>query len=154
MRSRIAGLSLAVLALGFPRGSFHLKSGKSRQSVLLGRARVDSEKITTAKMGGWYMADKNCIPFVGTLCFVAGRLAVLSLASTVAAVAQNPLPAINLPLVPDAVTPGGAGFTLTVNGTGFVSGAVVNWNGSARTTTFINASSDEFVGNWQGHERC
>jgi hypothetical protein len=106
----------------------------------LGRARVDSEKITTAKMGGWYMADKNCIPFVGTLCFVAGRLAVLSLASTVAAVAQNPLPAINLPLVPDAVTPGGAGFTLTVNGTGFVSGAVVNWNGSARTTTFINRS--------------
>jgi hypothetical protein len=27
-----------------------------------------------------------------------------------------------------------------VNGTGFVSGAVVNWNGSARTTTFVNSS--------------
>jgi ankyrin repeat protein len=52
----------------------------------------------------------------------------------------NPVPLINQPLVPDAVAPGGAGFTLTVNGTGFVSGSVVNWNGSARTTTFVNRS--------------
>src|SRR5262249_775746 len=52
----------------------------------------------------------------------------------------NPVPLINQPLVPDAVAPGGAGFTLTVNGTGFVSGSVVNWNGSARATTFVNSS--------------
>ena len=41
----------------------------------------------------------------------------------------NPAPLINQPLVPDAAKPGGAGFTLTVNGTGFVSGAAVDWNG-------------------------
>jgi hypothetical protein len=29
---------------------------------------------------------------------------------------------------------------LTVNGSGFVSGATVNWNGSPRTTTFISAT--------------
>jgi hypothetical protein len=52
----------------------------------------------------------------------------------------NPVPLINQPLVPDAVAPGGAGFTLTVNGTGFVSGSVVNWNGSPRTTSFVNGS--------------
>ena len=52
----------------------------------------------------------------------------------------NPVPLINQPLVPDAVAPGGAGFTLTVNGTGFVSGSVVNWNGSARATTFVSSS--------------
>src|SRR5437773_5073634 len=51
----------------------------------------------------------------------------------------NPVPLINQPLIPDAVAPGGAAFTLTVNGTGFVSGSVVNWNGSARTTTFVNS---------------
>lgn len=39
-----------------------------------------------------------------------------------------------------ATTPGGKEFTLTVNGTGFAPGAVVNWNGSARTTTFVNSS--------------
>ena len=46
----------------------------------------------------------------------------------------------NQPLVPDAVVPGGPAFTLTVNGTGFVSGSVVNWNGSARATTFVDGS--------------
>ncbi|MBI3940727.1 MAG: hypothetical protein HY315_07820, partial [Acidobacteria bacterium] len=31
-------------------------------------------------------------------------------------------------------------FTLAVNGSGFVSGSVVRWNGAARTTSFINAN--------------
>jgi hypothetical protein len=52
----------------------------------------------------------------------------------------NPVPLINQPLVPDAAAPGGPGFTLTVNGTGFVSGASVNWNGSARATTFVSTA--------------
>jgi hypothetical protein len=52
----------------------------------------------------------------------------------------NPVPLINQPLVPDAKIPGGAGFKLTVNGTGFVSGSAVNWNGSARHTTFVSGS--------------
>src|SRR5208337_5171880 len=51
-----------------------------------------------------------------------------------------PVPLINLPLVPDATAPGGTGFTLTVNGTGFVSSSVVNWNGSPRATTFVSSS--------------
>jgi hypothetical protein len=54
--------------------------------------------------------------------------------------AQAPVPLINLPLVPDTTAPGGGGFTLTVNGTGFVSGSVVNWNGSARATTFLSST--------------
>ncbi|HXJ96049.1 MAG TPA: FG-GAP-like repeat-containing protein [Terriglobia bacterium] len=54
--------------------------------------------------------------------------------------AQNPIPLVNLPLVPDHALPGGPAFTLTVNGTGFVSGAQVNWNGSARETQFISSS--------------
>jgi FG-GAP-like repeat/Abnormal spindle-like microcephaly-assoc'd, ASPM-SPD-2-Hydin len=53
---------------------------------------------------------------------------------------SNPVPFLNQPLVPSAVVPGGPAFTLTVNGTGFVSGAVVNWNGSPRSTTFVSTS--------------
>ena len=53
---------------------------------------------------------------------------------------KNPLPLINQPLVPDARKPGGARFTLRVNGTGFVSSSVVNWNGSPRATTFVSGS--------------
>jgi predicted dienelactone hydrolase len=56
------------------------------------------------------------------------------------AMAENPVPLINQPLVPDAISPGGAAFTLTVNGTGFVSGSVVNWNGSPRATRFVSSS--------------
>jgi len=52
----------------------------------------------------------------------------------------NRIPLIQNPLVPTSATPGGAQFTLTVNGTGFVSGAVANWNGHPRTTAFVNTS--------------
>jgi hypothetical protein len=56
------------------------------------------------------------------------------------ALGQNPVPFVNQPLVPTAVPPGGPGFTLTVNGTGFVPGSVVQWNGSPRPTTFVSNS--------------
>ena len=52
----------------------------------------------------------------------------------------NPVPLVNAPLVPSAAVPGGSAFTLTVNGTGFVSASVVNWNGSARATKFVRES--------------
>ena len=51
----------------------------------------------------------------------------------------NPLPAITT-LSPSTALEGGAAFTLTVNGTGFVSGATVNFNGTAATTTFVSAT--------------
>src|SRR6266566_2284396 len=53
---------------------------------------------------------------------------------------EVPVPLISQPLLPDAIRPGAAGFTLTVNGTGFVSGSVVKWNGSNRATTFASSS--------------
>ena len=43
-------------------------------------------------------------------------------------------------LSPSSVRAGNAAFTLTVTGTGFVSGAAVGWNGSARTTTFVSST--------------
>ena len=64
---------------------------------------------------------------------------VLAMGSSLA-MASNALPLINAPLSPATKAPGAAAFTLTVNGTGFVSGAVVQWNGSARTTTFVSSS--------------
>jgi len=43
-------------------------------------------------------------------------------------------------LSPSSATAGGAGFTLTVNGTGFVNGATVQFNGANRTTTFVSGT--------------
>jgi hypothetical protein len=56
------------------------------------------------------------------------------------ATAANPTPFVNQPLIPASIAPGGPDFTLTVNGTGFVSGSTVNWNGSPRATTFVSGS--------------
>ncbi len=41
---------------------------------------------------------------------------------------------------PTSASVNAAGFTLTVNGTNFFASSTVNWNGSARTTTYVNAT--------------
>ncbi|HRE47710.1 MAG TPA: hypothetical protein PLD47_08295 [Aggregatilineales bacterium] len=54
----------------------------------------------------------------------------------------NPVPALS-GISPSSATAGDPGFTLVVNGSNFVLGAVVNWNGSGRGTTFINSGQLE-----------
>lgn len=44
---------------------------------------------------------------------------------------QNPVPSISTPLFPESLAPGGPSFVLTVDGSGFVSTSVVEWNGAA-----------------------
>ena len=51
----------------------------------------------------------------------------------------NPVPTVNS-LSPNSAVVGGADFTLTVNGANFVSGSVVNFAGTARSTTFVSAT--------------
>ena len=43
-------------------------------------------------------------------------------------------------LSPSSATAGGSAFTLTVNGTNFISGSAVRWNGTNRTTTYVSAT--------------
>ena len=72
------------------------------------------------------------------VCFVAycaATLVSLGMCSQ-----TNPVPLINAPLVPDSAAPGTGGVTMTVNGSGFVPGAVVKWNGKARATAFVSSS--------------
>ena len=52
---------------------------------------------------------------------------------------ENPAPTLNS-ISPTSATAGGAVFTLTVDGSNFVSGSVVRWNGNSRTTTFVSAT--------------
>jgi len=68
---------------------------------------------------------------LGLLLLLAGKMMLAE---------SNPVPFVNQPLVPSAVAPAGPSFTLTVNGTGFVSGSAVNWNGTALSTTFVSDS--------------
>jgi hypothetical protein len=50
-----------------------------------------------------------------------------------------PAPAITS-LNPVSASAGGPAFALTVNGTNFVSGSVVRWNGSNRATSYVNTT--------------
>ena len=51
----------------------------------------------------------------------------------------NPVPTTTS-ISPNSRAAGSAAFTLTVNGTGFVSNSIVQWNGSDRPTTYISAT--------------
>jgi hypothetical protein len=66
-------------------------------------------------------------------------LVILILASAIAAHAQQPVPTILNLNPPFAVVTSG-GFTLNVTGNNFDNTAVVNWNGSARATTYLSSS--------------
>jgi hypothetical protein len=79
---------------------------------------------------GYYMLfliDSNGVPSVASFVQVA------------AAVGANPVP-VSTSLNPTSATAGGAAFTLTVNGSNFINGSVVRWNGANRTTTFVSAT--------------
>ena len=50
---------------------------------------------------------------------------------------SNPTPSVAT-LSPSSVITGGPAFTLVLTGSGFVPGSIVQWNGSNRSTTFVN----------------
>ena len=61
--------------------------------------------------------------------------------ATVIVGTPNAVPFITQPLGPASATPGAAGFTLTVNGSGFASGASIEWNNNNNLpTTFVSGS--------------
>ncbi len=51
----------------------------------------------------------------------------------------NPMPTLTS-ISPNTGMATGPAFTLTVNGTGFINGSTVRWNGNSRTTTFVSAT--------------
>ena len=53
-------------------------------------------------------------------------------------VALAEVPLVMQPLLPPSAAPGGAGFTLTVNGVGFATSATVMFNGASLATTFVS----------------
>jgi len=53
---------------------------------------------------------------------------------------SNPIPSI-ASISPTDAAVGSPGFTLTVNGTNFISGSVVRWNGQNRPTTVLNGTT-------------
>src|SRR5277367_3777312 len=63
----------------------------------------------------------------------------LALTSTFLAARSNPVPLL-YQLTPPSGTPGHAQFNLRIHGTGFVPGAIAQWNGTPLTTKFVSPS--------------
>src|SRR5262249_13216378 len=66
-------------------------------------------------------------------------LGVLAVFLSTCGPGSNPAPVLSS-LSPDTATREGPPFTLTVNGSNFVSGASVVWNGVSRPTTFVSST--------------
>ena len=53
---------------------------------------------------------------------------------------SNAIPYVHQPLVPMSTSPGGGDFILTINGSGFATGATVNWNGTSLVPNFLKST--------------
>ena len=84
-------------------------------------------------------ATANVAPPGHYLLFIVNGNGVPSVGNVVRLTAAVPAATLTS-LSPISAAAGGGAFTLTVNGTGFVNGATVQWNGQARTTTFAGSS--------------
>jgi FG-GAP-like repeat/Putative Ig domain len=87
---------------------------------------------TPTSGGTWY--------FEITVTDATGTFAVNSLNIQInpSGATGNPVPFLNQTLVPTAVSPGSTGLALNVTGTGFVSGATIDFNGTPLTTSFVD----------------
>ena len=92
---------------------------------------------------GFTVVNATTITFVVPAGASSGAIAVTTPGGTATSTATFtvtlPVPTITS-LSPNTTAAGSTGFTLTVNGTGFLSGSVVNFNGTALTTTFVSAT--------------
>jgi hypothetical protein len=117
----------------------HAFDQNQRRNVLQFTAGTGALDITAP-------ANANVAPPGRYMLFVVNGNGVPSVASMVQLSADAPVPpppaapAVLNSLSPNSGVVGGSAFTLTVNGTGLVSGAEVRWNGSARPTTFVSAT--------------
>jgi uncharacterized protein (TIGR03437 family) len=123
-----AGFTLMLNGTGFNASSVVQVGGINRATTLVNSTKL-SIAVTAAEIanaGSLSLTVSNPSPGGGTTAALA--LAV-----------NNPVPTITS-LNPTSATTGGVGFTLTVNGTNFVSTSKVRWNGAERATTFVSAT--------------
>lgn len=133
-----SGFLLTVYGSNFVGGTVVNWNGSPRNTTFVSPTEVQAAILASdiAQPGTFRVTATNPPPGGGTSN---------SLAFTV----QNPVPSI-VSLKPSSTTAGGVGFTLTVNGSNFVSKSKVLWNGADRVTTFV--SSTELTADILAHD--
>jgi hypothetical protein len=120
--------TLAVTGSGFLSGSQVQWNGAARTTMFVSSTRVDAEigAADCSTPGTAKVRVVNPAPGGGA-------------SNELGFVIQSPPPAVTV-LNPAGAVAGGPAFDLTITGTGFIQGATVLWDGSARTTTFVSAT--------------
>jgi Right handed beta helix region/Immunoglobulin I-set domain len=123
-----AAFTLTVNGSNFISSSTVEWNGSSLTTTFVSETQLTAAvtATNTAAAGNANIAVTNPSPGGGT-------------SSAVSFAVNNPLPVISS-LSPASVSTGGARFTLTINGTGFVTGSTVAWNGSTLTATYVSAT--------------
>ena len=119
--------TLTVNGAGFQSNSTVAWNGASLATTVVSAtqltATVPSSLITTAGNSNITVVTGNTI--AGPVLFTIGSSSNGPVISSIS---------------PSGIAPGSAGFTLTVNGSGFASGDVIRWNGSFLITNFFSSS--------------
>jgi hypothetical protein len=133
--SIVAGTGALVLTIngsGFVAGSVVRWNAADRPTTL-----VSASQLTASLTAADVAAPGNATVTVFTPAPGGGTSNGVTF--TITSVAANPLPTIAT-LTPSSAVIGTSGFTLTVNGGGFVTSSVVRWNGADRVTSYVSAS--------------
>ena len=127
-----AAFTLTVNGMGFIPGSLVQWNAANRTTTFVNNtkltAQISAADITAA--GAANVTVVNPAPGGGTSN---------ALSFTISAPGQNPVPSIYA-LSPASAAAGGAAFTLTINGSSFMSSSMVQWNGANRPTSFVSST--------------
>jgi hypothetical protein len=128
--------------------SFTPTSGLADGTVTVTVTGTDFTNVTAVTLNGvaisgFTVVNNTTIIFTVPLGATSGPIAVTTPTGTATSTdtftVTLPVPTITS-LTPTTTVAGSAAFTLTVNGTGFLAGSVVHFNGTALTTTFGSAT--------------
>ena len=123
-----AAITVDVTGSNFISSSVCKWSGYNRTTTFVSSTKLQVALPETdfATAGTWQMTVVNPAPGGGT-------------SNAVTFAVNNPTPVLSS-LSSTSTLVGSSAFSLTVAGSSFVSGSVVQWNGSSRTTTFVSAT--------------
>jgi hypothetical protein len=123
-----AAFTLTLTGSGFIPGSVVRVNGASRTTTVVSGTQLTAQIPASDVATGANLSVTVFNPSPGGGTSAARTLAVL-----------NPAPSISS-ISPSVVLALGSSFTLTVDGSGFVNGSVVQVNGAARPTTFVSST--------------
>jgi alpha-D-ribose 1-methylphosphonate 5-triphosphate synthase subunit PhnH len=134
--------TLTINGSGFVNGAVVYWNGSGRNRTFVSSTQMTAQILASdiANSGTAQVTVLNPAPaessvYSGCKCSISNALTVTINSSTV----NNPVVKLTS-LTPSSKTAGGATFTLTINGSGFVNGAIVYWNGSGRYRTFVSTT--------------